>query len=323
MPSKLEGGEIPVQFEAVTALALLWFAREKCDLVVLETGLGGRCDATNIVPNKLVAAITKIGLRPHRESSVIRWTRSPPKKPVSSKKGCAVVNYPEQPAEAMGPILGAAAETNTSHHHTRNGRHAACCVASAWKTASTTAVIKRQHCSFPGAHQANHAAMAVEIALALWREFGYDISDDAIEQGLDAAPICLPASRCMRRHPLLLLDGCHNPDGARMLAATLTRAEYEENLVGVHGRAGRQGLQGHAVRPGPLLCQSVYTVTPACPRALRCRGPAEGSPLPHWMPRPPPACLKPCTRPSTTARKTTLPVWSSAVRSTWPPKPGR
>ena len=56
-----EGGEKPVEFEAVTALALLCFAREKCDLVVLETGLGGRCDATNIVPHKLVAAITKIG----------------------------------------------------------------------------------------------------------------------------------------------------------------------------------------------------------------------------------------------------------------------
>ena len=56
-----EGGEKPVEFEAVTALAFLWFAREKCDLVVLETGLGGRCDATNVVPHKLVAAITKIG----------------------------------------------------------------------------------------------------------------------------------------------------------------------------------------------------------------------------------------------------------------------
>ena len=56
-----EGGEAPVQFEAITALALLWFAREKCDLVVLETGLGGRYDATNVVPHTLVAAITKIG----------------------------------------------------------------------------------------------------------------------------------------------------------------------------------------------------------------------------------------------------------------------
>ena len=58
---RAEGGEPPVQFEAVTALALLWFAREKCDIVVLETGLGGKYDATNAVTRKLVAAITKIG----------------------------------------------------------------------------------------------------------------------------------------------------------------------------------------------------------------------------------------------------------------------
>ena len=83
----------------------------------------------------------------------------------------------------------------------------------------------------PGTHQANHAAMAVEIALALWREFGYDISDDAILQGLANAR--MPARiEVLRRHPLLLLDGCHNPDGAKMLAATLTRADFEENLVG-------------------------------------------------------------------------------------------
>src|SRR5699024_7932100 len=56
-----EGGDPPVQFEAVTALALLWFAKENCDFVVLETGLGGRYDATNAVPRKLVAAITRIG----------------------------------------------------------------------------------------------------------------------------------------------------------------------------------------------------------------------------------------------------------------------
>ena len=51
-----EGGEKPVEFEAVTALAFLWFAREKCDLVVLETGLGGRCDATNVVPQMNAAS---------------------------------------------------------------------------------------------------------------------------------------------------------------------------------------------------------------------------------------------------------------------------
>ena len=54
--------ETPVQFETVTALALCWFDEEPCDVAVLETGLGGRFDATNAVENTLVAAITRIDL---------------------------------------------------------------------------------------------------------------------------------------------------------------------------------------------------------------------------------------------------------------------
>ena len=76
---------------------------------------------------------------------------------------------------------------------------------------------------FPGKHQANHAAMAVEIALALWREYHYEIPDEAIETGLRDAK--MPARiEVMRRHPLLLLDGCHNADGTAALAATLKEA---------------------------------------------------------------------------------------------------
>ena len=162
---ELEGGEIPVQFEAVTALALLWFAREKCDLVVLETGLGGRCDATNIVPNKLVAAITKIGLD-HTEILGDTLDKIAAEKAGIIKEGCAVVNYPETNTVIITPemddirlLRGKRLENRIDY-----GGYKACL-------------------QFPGAHQANHAAMAVEIALALWREFGYDISDDAIEQG--------------------------------------------------------------------------------------------------------------------------------------------
>ena len=108
-----EGGEKPVEFEAVTALAFLWFAREKCDLVVLETGLGGRCDATNVVPHKLVAAITKIGYD-HMEVLGDTLDKIAAEKAGIIKEGTVVVNYPDQPAEAMGPILTAAAEAHTS-----------------------------------------------------------------------------------------------------------------------------------------------------------------------------------------------------------------
>ena len=106
----------------------------------------------------------------------------------------------------------------------------------------------------------------MEIALALWREFGYDISDDAIEQGLNNAR--MPARiEVMRRHPLLLLDGCHNPDGAKVLAETLTKAEYEENLVGVLGMLADKDYKDMLSDLAPCFAK-VFTVTPDCPRAL-------------------------------------------------------
>lgn len=258
-----EGGEKPVEFEAVTALALLWFAREKCDLVVLETGLGGRCDATNIVPHKLVAAITKIGYD-HMEVLGDTLDKIAAEKAGIIKEGAVVVNYPDQPAEAMGPILTAAAEAHTS-------------IITPDKDDLTLLRGKRLEnridyggyraaLGLPGTHQANHAAMAVEIALALWREFGYDISDDAILEGLANAK--MPARiEVLRRHPLLLLDGCHNPDGAKMLAATLTRADFEENLVGVLGVLADKDYKEMLSDLAPCFAK-VYTVTPNCPRAL-------------------------------------------------------
>lgn len=258
-----EGGEKPVEFEAVTALAFLWFAREKCDLVVLETGLGGRCDATNVVPHKLVAAITKIGYD-HMEVLGDTLDKIAAEKAGIIKEGTVVVNYPDQPAEAMGPILTAAAEAHTS-------------IIAPDKDDLTLLRGKRLEnridyggyraaLGLPGTHQANHAAMAVEIALALWREFGYDISDDAILQGL--ADARMPARiEVLRRHPLLLLDGCHNPDGAKMLAATLTRADFEENLVGVLGVLADKDYKDMLSDLAPCFAK-IYTVTPNCPRAL-------------------------------------------------------
>ena len=258
-----EGGEKPVEFEAVTALAFLWFAREKCDLVVLETGLGGRCDATNVVPHKLVAAITKIGYD-HMEVLGDTLDKIAAEKAGIIKEGTVVVNYPDQPAEAMGPILTAAAEAHTS-------------IITPDKDDLTLLRGKRLEnridyggyraaLGLPGTHQANHAAMAVEIALALWREFGYDISDDAILQGL--ADARMPARiEVLRRHPLLLLDGCHNPDGAKMLAATLTRADFEENLVGVLGVLADKDYKDMLFFNDTATTE-IYTVTPNCPRAL-------------------------------------------------------
>ena len=258
-----EGGEPPVQFEAVTALALLWFAREKCDLVVLETGLGGRYDATNVVPHTLVAAITRIGYD-HTELLGDTLDKISAEKAGIIKDGCAVVCYPDQPPEAMGPILTAAADAHTSiimpeveDIRLLPGKRLENRVDYGGYQASL---------GLPGRHQANHAAMAVEIALALWREYGYDIPDEALLQGLAEAR--MPARiEGLRRGPLLLVDGCHNPDGARVLAETLAKAQYEENLVGVLGMLADKDYKTMLETLAPCFAK-VYTVTPDCPRAL-------------------------------------------------------
>ena len=258
-----EGGDPPVQFEAVTALALLWFAKEKCDFVVLETGLGGRYDATNAVPRKLVAAITRIGYD-HQELLGDTLAEIAAEKAGIIREGCPVICYPDQPDEAMGPILTAAAEAHTA-------------IITPDKEDIRRLPGKRLEnridyggyraaLGLPGAHQANHAAMAVEIALALWREYGYEIPDDAIEAGLAAAR--MPARiEVLRRRPLLLLDGCHNPDGAKALAETLQAAQYEENLVGVLGMLADKDYKTMLETLAPCFAK-VFTVTPDCPRAL-------------------------------------------------------
>ena len=258
-----EGGDPPVQFEAVTALALLWFAKENCDFVVLETGLGGRYDATNAVPRKLVAAITRIGYD-HQELLGDTLAEIAAEKAGIIREGCPVVCYPDQPDEAMGPILAAAAEAHTS-------------IITPDKEDIRRLPGKRLEnridyggyraaLALPGAHQADHAAMAVEIALALWRNYGYEIPDDAIEAGLAAAR--MPARiEVLRRRPLLLLDGCHNPDGAKALAQTLQAAKYEENLVGVLGMLADKDYKTMLETLAPCLAKA-FTVTPNCPRAL-------------------------------------------------------
>lgn len=258
-----EGGDPPVQFEAVTALALLWFAKENCDFVVLETGLGGRYDATNAVPRKLVAAITRIGYD-HQELLGDTLAEIAAEKAGIICEGCPVVCYPDQPDEAMGPILAAAAEAHTS-------------IITPDKEDIRRLPGKRLEnridyggyraaLALPGAHQADHAAMAVEIALALWRNYGYEIPDDAIEAGLAAAR--MPARiEVLRRRPLLLLDGCHNPDGAKALAQTLQAAKYEENLVGVLGMLADKDYKTMLETLAPCFAK-VFTVTPDCPRAL-------------------------------------------------------
>lgn len=261
--------ETPVQFEAVTALALCWFDEEHCDVAVLETGLGGRFDATNAVENTLVAAITRIDLD-HTELLGDTVEKIAAEKAGIVKPGCIAVTYPVQEKEALQAIAAACirekadlvAPEAEDIHLRRGGLFENRMEYGGYEVNLT----------LPGAHQACNAAMAIEIALALWRQ-GLDIPDEAILEGLEATRF--PARiEVLRRQPLVLLDGSHNPAGAAALAATLGAQKLPQKPAAVLGVLADKAA-GEMLRALGESFSTIYAVTPDCPRAMSAEALAE------------------------------------------------
>lgn len=249
------------EFDAVTAAALLWFAQQRCDIVCLETGLGGRLDATNAVDSTLVACIMAIG-KDHTELLGHTYAGIAAEKCGIFKPGCSVVAYPAQPEEAMRQIEACAAAANCplcvpqlEDFHFYRGRPFENRVNYGGYDLEVP---------FAGRHQAYNAAVVVQAALALC-EHGFDISDDAIMQGIAAARN--PARiEVLQRRPLVILDGMHNPDGARALADVL-RAGRVQGLTAVMGVLQGKGEAEMLRALSPHLAR-VYAVQPSSPRAL-------------------------------------------------------
>lgn len=254
--------ETPVQFEAVTALALCWFDEEHCDVAVLETGLGGRFDATNAVENTLVAAITRIDLD-HTELLGDTVEKIAAEKAGIVKPGCIAVTYPVQEKEALQAIAAACIREKADlvapeaeDIHLRRG--------DLFENRMEYGGYE-VNLALPGAHQACNAAMAIEIALALWRQ-GLDIPDEAILEGLEATRF--PARiEVLRSQPLVLLDGSHNPAGAAALAATLGAQKLPQKPAAVLGVLADKAAAEMLRALGDSF-STIYAVTPDCSRAM-------------------------------------------------------
>lgn len=256
-----EGWDSFVEFDAVTAAALLWFARERCDIVCLEVGLGGRLDSTNAIENTLVACIMHIA-KDHTELLGDTEEKIAAEKCGILKNRCTVIAYPDQPRAAMDEIVLRAQKAGCplviperEDLHLYRARP----LENRVNYGGYDLVIP-----FPGRHQVYNAAVVVEAALALC-EKGFEIPDEAILSGIAATRF--PARiEVLRRDPLVIVDGAHNPDGARALAAALRDAGLS-GLTAVLGLLN--GKQPDEVLRVLAPCFShVYTVRADSPRAL-------------------------------------------------------
>ena len=181
----------PTFFEITTALALWHFKSAGCEIVVLETGMGGRLDATNAV-EPVASVITPIGYD-HQ-----KWLGNTLTEIAGEKAGIIKPNVPvvaaPQLAEAAAVIQARTAECDARLE-----------LVSGTYTAS--------HIALPGEHQQQNAALAI----AALRAAEIHTDDDAIRYGL--ATVSWPA-RFQRCSDQVVVDGAHNPAGARVLAKT-------------------------------------------------------------------------------------------------------
>lgn len=207
---KEEGLKSPSPFEIVLAMGFLYYLEQNCDIVILEVGLGGIDDATNVIPSPLLAILTTISLD-HTEILGNCLEEIAQKKAGIIKKDSSVLLYPQ--TESVSAVI-------QDHCKKVNANLIFAQLPSKFDFLS----LEKQCFSFRGEkyeigllgnYQSNNAAMAIQAASIL-NQKGFSISQSAIKEGLKQAK--WPARfELIKKDPIIFLDGGHNPEGSRAL----------------------------------------------------------------------------------------------------------
>ncbi|MDR0861672.1 MAG: bifunctional folylpolyglutamate synthase/dihydrofolate synthase [Oscillospiraceae bacterium] len=259
----------PTEFELITALAMRFFVVKRCDIVVLEVGMGGELDSTNVIDTPEVAVITAIGLDHMKElGGTIAEIASA--KAGIIKHGGAVAVYGEEP-DALRVFEHKCAAVGAELTRTDFSRLAIHTVALEG-VRFDFAPYRDVFLPLAGSYQPKNAALAI-TALELLRARGYAISDDDVVSGL--ARVYWPGRfEVLRRNPTFILDGAHNPHGIRATAESLRRHFGDRKLtflVGVMADKDVAAMMGEIIP----LAESFITVEPPNPRAMKAEKLAE------------------------------------------------
>lgn len=258
---KQAGEDLPSEFELVCAVAFLYFKEHKVDIVVLEVGLGGRLDATNVISTPELAVLTAIGLD-HMETLGGTLPKIAREKAGIIKPGGDVLAAPQGPQ--VDDVFRAVCRTQNAALHQ---------AFSPVRTAPPT--LDGQRFDLPGyphlrigllgAYQIENAALAAQAALLL-RQKGWPITEYTLRAGLENTR--WPGRfELLRQAPAVLIDGAHNAGGAQALRRSLDAYFSGQRVTFVVGVLSDKDYDSmlSAVLP---LADCFYTVTPPSPRSL-------------------------------------------------------
>jgi dihydrofolate synthase/folylpolyglutamate synthase len=258
-----QGHPAPTSFEIMTSAAFVAFEAAGCDLVVLEVGLGGREDATNVISCPEIAVITAIDLD-HTAIlgdtlAKIAWQKGGIIKPRTD-----VVLY-QQSEEVTSVIEQICEEQHACLHKTDFSALRSLSYSLDGQEFDLGDGLRRR-LSLLGTHQLKNAATAVKVVQVL-REKGWNISEEAIDQGLRRVRWPARFEVLRKDGPVIILDGAHNPQGICSVCENLRVLFPEKKITFVMGVLADKDYTSMLDMLLPLA-KEFFLSTPPNPRAL-------------------------------------------------------
>lgn len=260
---KNSGKGSPTIFEIETALAFLYFVEQKCDIVILETGLGGALDATNVITTSVMEVITSISMD-HMEFLGDTLGKIALQKAGIIKPHTAVVSAMQE-TEAAEVILDVCRKKECicnmvdpkQIEHISYGCDGQSFSYKNWDNIKI---------SLMGSYQIKNATLALEAIEAL-RELGYQLNDNAVYQGMKKA-VWKGRFTIISKEPFIIMDGAHNQAAAEELVRSLKLYYPGKKFYYIFGMF-RDKDYHQVIRLTAPLAEYIITVeTPENPRAL-------------------------------------------------------
>lgn len=254
---------LPTVFEVETALAFLYFEEKKCDLVVLETGLGGALDATNVVKTTLLEVITPIGMD-HTKELGSTLAEIALQKAGIIKDGTRVVTV-SQDKEVQKVLEEVCRKRKCSLQEVNLSRLRN--IHYGWeKQHFSYKQWENMQISLAGKFQIQNAALALE-AVEVLRQEGFSISDDQVCQALSDTR-WKGRFTILSKEPLIILDGAHNPQAAQALKNSLEFYFGDKKIYYIFGVFKDKDYEKIIEITAPLAEHIITIETPQNPRAL-------------------------------------------------------
>lgn len=263
-----DGRPHPTPFEVETALAFWFFREKKCDIVVLETGMGGLTDATNLIKTTLAAVITSVG-RDHMKflgESIEEIARQ---KAGIIKKGCTVLSADQAP-EVRSVIEETAAEKGCTvcfadpAHVTRiqkgSGRNIGK-LRFDYRCNDGT-LLKNLVLGLAGTFQPQNAALAIETIKAV-----FAVSEKTLRKGLETT-VWPGRFSVIDKNPLFVVDGAHNEDAAKKLAQSIEFYFTNKRIIYIMGMLRDKEYEKVIALTAKYADQIITLTPPDNPRAL-------------------------------------------------------